>query len=106
MAEHLDYTTPKRKKVVIEFKLDGDDYHFTPPKNADMVLPVLKEKVTDAGLASIRAQFNWINDGLPKVESARLLKKLQDPGDDFDWPDLEKISDWVMKQVNKGRPTG
>lgn len=106
MGEHLDYTTPKRKKDVIEFKIDGDDYHFTPPKNAKMVLPVLKGKVTDAGLASVQAQFNWVNDGLPKKERERLLKKLNDDNDDFDWPDLEKISDWLMKQVNKGRPTG
>lgn len=106
MAEHLDYTTKKRKKIVIEFKIDGEDYHFTAPKSAGMVLPVLKEKITNAGLTSLQAEFNWLNDGLPKQEAARLLKKLEDPEDDFDWPDLENVTAWVMKQVNKGRPTG
>lgn len=105
MPETLDYTTPKRKPKVIEFTLDGEDYHFTPPKDAEMVMPVL-EATGDEAIAATRAAFDWLGKGLAEGEEERLRERLKDPNDDFDVPDLENTLRWVQKQVTGGRPTG
>lgn len=106
MAEHLDYTTSKRKKQVIEFTVDGVDFKFTPPKRARMIMPVMEQDDADAmGAMAMKAQMDWLGQGLSEEQSQILLDRLRDDDDDFDTPDMDNLLEWLMKQVN-GRPTG
>lgn len=106
MPEHLAYKTAKRKSGPIEFSIDGDDYVFTPPKTASMMLPVIEQDDTDdMGLMALKVQYDWIEAGLPEEQAERIKSRLKNPKDDFDSSDLENISKWIMKQIN-GRPTG
>lgn len=105
MAEHLSVQPKKRKKIVIEFDIQGEDFTFTAPKKALAVLPVLQEQVESAGFASMKSQWDWINMGLGEKQSLRIKEILEDEDNDFDWDDLENLSEWIMKQVND-RPTG
>lgn len=106
MAEHLSYSVSKRNTKPIEFDIGGEEYHFTPPKTASMVLPVIEQDdVDEMSLMSLKQQYDWLEAGLPEEEAERLKARLLDPKDDLDTSDLDKISEWIMKQVN-GRPTG
>lgn len=106
MAEHLAYATAKRKDKPIEFSIDGEDYTFTPPKTASMVMPVIEQDDADGmEIMAVKVQFDWLEQGLPEDQAQRLKDRLKDPKDDFDTKDAEKILEWIMKQVN-GRPTG
>lgn len=104
MAESAEFVTAKRKAKAITFSIDGEDYSFTPPKNAEMVLPVL-EATGDQDIAAIKAQLDWLGHGLAEGESERLTARLKDPDDDFDVNNLSDILQYVLKQV-AGRPTG
>lgn len=105
MAEKLSYTPKKRKKQVVEFDIAGEEFTFTAPKNAGMVVPVIKHKVEEAGVASLQAQFNWLSKGLGEKQAKRIEEMLSDEDNDLDWDGLQEITEWVIKQVN-GRPTG
>jgi hypothetical protein len=106
MPEHLAYTTSKRKTKPIEFQIDGEDYEFTAPKKAVMALPVMEQDDADSmAMMVIKSQFDWLEAGLAEGQAERIKEKLSNPKDDFDMDDLERVLEWIMKQVN-GRPTG
>lgn len=103
MAETAEFTTAKRKAKPITFTLDGDEYTFTPPKTAEMVLPIM-ETQGDQDVAALKAQFDWLGNGLPDDQHQRLVSRLKDPEDDLDFDQIENVLGWVTKQV-AGRPT-
>lgn len=106
MAAELAYTTAKRKEKPVKFSVDGRDMEFNPPKRASMVLPVIEQEEVEAmGVMAMKSQFDWLAAGLSEEDAEYLQDRLKDPKDDFDVPDIDKLFDWIMKQVN-GRPTG
>jgi hypothetical protein len=100
------FTTAKRRTKPIVFDLDGDTYHFTAPKTAGMVLTVIDNG--EAGDANspfaAKATLDWLSQGLPDEENARLIERLRDPKDDFDFPDLGPIIEYLVEQAT-GNPT-
>jgi hypothetical protein len=98
----MEFTTAKRREKAITFRIDGDDYAFTPPKQAPLLLDFLSGGTTDT--EQTRAAFDWLGEGLPDDQEERLIARLRDPKDDFDLPNLKVILDWLTEQVG-GRPT-
>ena len=101
MAATMEFTTAKRRVKPITFKIDGEDYAFTPPKQAPVLLAFL-----DGGTEAeeTKAAFDWLGQGLPEDQEARIIARLRDPDDDFDLENLRVVLDWIMEQV-AGRPT-
>jgi hypothetical protein len=102
----LEFTTSKRRNDPIEFTLDGEQYLFTPPKSAGMLLAMAGADNSEiaANSAMIRALFDWLGDGLPEEQSQRLMARLQDKEDDLDTDTLIQIIQGLQKEV-AGRPT-
>lgn len=98
MAATMEFKTAKRRAKSITFKIDDDEYTFTPPKMAPALLGMLE------GETEMKATFDWIGQGLAEGEEERLIGRLKDPKDDFDLDNLETITRWLMEQVT-GRPT-
>jgi hypothetical protein len=102
----LAFTTAVKSHEPIEFELDGEAYHFTPPKTARITLAALKIDGDNSRAAAVGlAVIDWMSDGLPDEEAKRLELRLNNPEDDFDIPDLVKIADALMARVS-GRPFG
>lgn len=99
MANPLEFTTATKRREPIEFTLDGETFTFTPPKTAGMVLAVIDGEEGEA-----KALFDWLDDGLPEDQSARLEARLRDPADDFDIEDLMEIVKSLAARAS-GRPT-
>lgn len=100
MAETLAFTSAKRSKKPIKFTLDGDEYSFTPPKQAGMAMPFLD----DSGSNELKVVMDWLGDGLPEDQVARLITRLKDPEDDFDIPTLKDVIKGLVEKVT-GNPT-
>lgn len=99
------FTTAKRRSKPIEFELDGEAYHFTAPKTAGMVLDVLSHGAGDPNSpAAAKATLDWMSQGLPEEENARLIERLRDPKDDFDFADLGPIIEFLVEEAT-GNPT-
>jgi len=99
------FTTAKRHAKPIEFDLDGETFHFTAPKTAGMVLDVIADGAGDANSpAAAKAALDWLSQGLPEKENARLIERLRDPGDDFDFADLAPIIEFLVEEA-AGTPT-
>lgn len=99
------FTTAKRRSAPIEFELDGETYHFTAPKTAAMVLDVIADGAGDANSpAAAKATLDWLSRGLPEEENAQLIARLRDPDDDFDFPNLGPIIEFLVEE-STGNPT-
>ena len=99
------FTTAKRRTKPVEFDLDEHTYHFTPPKTAGMVLDVITDGAGDVNSpAAAKAALDWLSNGLPEEENARLISRLRDPDDDFDFPDLGPIIEFLVEEAT-GNPT-
>ncbi len=97
----MAFTTGTRKKDPIKFTLDGEQFEFTPPKQAAIFL----ETVNGGTVISLTQEtFDWLGEGLGDGQKDRLVERLKDKDDDFDVPNLEAILEWLQKQV-AGRPT-
>lgn len=96
------FTTAKRRSKPVEFDLDGETFHFTPPKTAGMVLDVISGDANSP--AAAKAALDWMSHGLPEDENARLIERLRDPEDDFDFPDLAPIIEFLVEETS-GTPT-
>jgi hypothetical protein len=97
----LAFTTSAKTRKVIPFTLDGEEYHFTPSKIAGIVLPVMAD---GSELEVFKGMFDWIGNGLPDEEEARLEERLKDPDDDLDVPDLVEVFQGLVAAM-AGRPT-
>lgn len=95
------FTTKTRERNIIEFAIDDDTFHFTAPKLAATLMPMLEG---EDGLSMARGVLNWLGDGLPETERTRLIQRLTDPEDNFDLDDLEPIYEFLMAEAS-GRPT-
>lgn len=100
------FTSTKRGKKKVEFSIDDEDYTFTPPKMARLVPDLFDGEDDDEESrgGAAKAAMDWLSDGLPDEQAARLKERLTDPDDDFDVPDLTEVTKWLIKQAS-GRPT-
>lgn len=99
MAAEMEFTTAKRRDKKIKFKLDGEPYVFTAPKQAPAFLSVVEGRATDSG-----ASINWFWEGMGEEQAAKIRARLNDPEDDYDMPNLDTLMRWLAEQVG-GRPT-
>jgi hypothetical protein len=99
----LSFKVAPRRKDVITFDLEGDDrvYSFTPPKQAQMVVPVMS---ADNDMDAAKAAFGWLDLGLSKEDQDHITGRLMDPDDDLDIDVLEEIVTGLIERVS-GRPT-
>lgn len=103
-----EFTTKERPPKITEFDLDGEHYVFTAPKRAGLVMSVVTTVGVDGKGStdsdSVRDLLNWVGDGLPEDQAARLLGRLQDPDDDFDLENMNEIARYLLGQ-SSNRPT-
>jgi hypothetical protein len=107
MADNkLEFTTTARKREMVEFALDGDDYHFTPPKVSGLLLDMVATDADDpaAGLTVARTMLDWLSEGLPEEENARLVGRLRDPKDHLEFDDLQPVISVLVERA-ADRPT-
>ena len=99
----ISFKVAKRRKEVITFDLEGSDhqYEFTPPKQADMVLPMLD---ADSDLMAAKAAFEWLDNGLSEADQKHISDRLKDKEDDLDIDTIEEIVTSLVEHVS-GRPT-
>lgn len=102
-----EFTTKKRESRPVPFSIDGEDFVFTPPKRAGLIMSV----VTNVGLEkagtdsdSTRDLLNWVSEGLPEEQAQVLLDRLKDPDDDFDLEQINDIARYLLSQ-SSNRPT-
>ena len=98
MAASMEFVTAKRRVDPITFKIDGEEYVFTPPKTAPAMFDMFD------GTPEAKATFDWLGDGLAEGQTDRLIARLRNKEDDFDIVNLEPIVKWLMGKVS-GRPT-
>jgi hypothetical protein len=103
MAE-LSFKVGHRSKAPITFDLEGDshEYTFTPPKQAEMVLPMMENAENE--LLAAKAAFEWLDKGMSDEDIAHMERRLRDPKDNFDIPDLEEVVTGLVEAVG-ARPT-
>lgn len=97
------FTSEPRTHEAVEFDLDGDTYHLTPPKIAPMLMSVAS--ATDGGrdIEAVRQQLAWFETGLPEEEFERLIDRLEDYEDGLDLSMIGQVFRWVVEQTT-GRP--
>lgn len=99
-AMSLEFTTAKKRTEPIHFKLDGEEFDFTPHKSAGIVLALADGDYEQV----MRRTLDWLGDGLPEDQAKRILDRIRDDDDDFDIDDLQKIIGRLQEQIS-GRPT-
>ena len=99
----LSFKVAARRVDPITFDLGGDDheYSFVPPKQADMVIPMLG---ADSDLVAAKAAFEWLDSGLSTEDQDRISARLKDPKDDLDIDTIEEVVTKLVEQVS-ARPT-
>lgn len=99
----LSFKVAQRRTDPITFDLEGDEhvYSFVPPKQADMVLPML-----NAGddMAAARAAFAWLDNGLSDEDQERITARLKDKDDNLDIDIIEEVVTGLVERVS-ARPT-
>jgi hypothetical protein len=103
MAE-LSFKVGRRSKEPITFDIEGNDheYTFTPPKQAEMVLPMMQNAENE--LKAAKAAFEWLDMGMSDEDIAHMEARLRDSKDDFDIPHLEDVVSGLVEAVG-ARPT-
>lgn len=96
----LEFTTAKRRRETIHFVLDGEEFDFTPQKQAGIALAVVDGDQTEM----MRSMFDWLSDGLPEDQSQRIIDRLKDPEDDLDIDQLGDLISGLQDEI-AGRPT-
>lgn len=104
----LDFQPPKREVIKIPFRLAPDPhiYHFTAPKIAVALLPVIEggDDDDDSGLGVTASTFDWLGQGLSEEDNKRIVARLQNPEDDLDIDTLGAVVRGLMERVGQ-RPT-
>lgn len=100
----LSFKVGRRSVEPITFDIEGKQhvYTFTPPKQAEMVLPMMQN--ADNELMAAKAAFSWLDKGMSDDDIAHMEARLRDPKDDFDIPTLEEIVTDLVEAVG-ARPT-
>jgi hypothetical protein len=100
----LSFKVGHRSKEPITFDIEGKkrEYKFTPPKQAEMILPMLQNAENE--LMAAKAAFEWLDKGMSEEDIAHMEARLKDPEDDFDIPHLEEIVTGLVEAVG-ARPT-
>jgi hypothetical protein len=115
-----EFTTPARERTLVTFTLDGDLYHFTPPKFSIIAMGIgdlinaisgtaagMDEDSPESGastMAMMRELLDWLGAGLPDDEGQRILDRLKDPDDDLDIDTVLTITLGLMEEAGD-RPT-
>lgn len=110
-GDALVFTVAKRRKEAIEFWLApaGDDaipdgpYHFTAPKTAALVLPVVESGGNEA--LAMKALLDWLSKGMPDTEVEKVWARLNDADDDLDVDTLTQVVQGLAQRVGGERPT-
>jgi hypothetical protein len=99
----LSFKVAPRRKDAITFDLEGNPhvYTFTPPKQADMVLPMLD---AENDLSAAKAAFEWLDDGLSEEDREHIAARLRDKNDDLDIDTIEEVVTALVEKAG-GRPT-
>lgn len=104
----IEFTTPDREREPIPFKLDGVAYDFAPAKIAATVLPMMDAEAAGANgdyrVRMSQATWDWLKEGLPADQYARIIARLQDPKDSLDYPDVAALANDLVRVV-AARPT-
>lgn len=99
------YTTKERAPRPIEFELDGETFHFTPPKQSRLIMDAVTAEDQDmAQFYATRDLFNWLGLGLSDEQGQRILDRLNDPADDLDTDTVMEITHDLIKEASN-RPT-
>lgn len=96
------FTTTAKVRTAIVFELDGDEFKFTPPKQASMIMSMLDGEADD--LTVVRAGLHWLGDGLDEQQNEYLMNRLRDPKDDFDITDLQPVIEWLITESSDQTP--
>lgn len=96
------FTTAARRQpdYVLEFELDDEKYHFTPPKTTGVYLASIGGNGND----QLKAQLDWLEAGLEEDEAARLRARLFDPADDLEVINIMEVVGWLLQEMTD-RPT-
>jgi hypothetical protein len=100
----LSFKVAVRRTEAITFDLEGSAhvYSFVPPKQADMILPMLDN--ADNDLAAAKAAFDWLDNGMSKEDQEHMAARLRDPKDNLDIDTVEEVVSGLVEYVS-GRPT-
>lgn len=94
----LEFKSGTARREPITFKIDDDEFTFTPPKLFSTVLEGL-ESGDDFG-----ASLDWLQRGLPEDQADLITHRLKDESDDFEVTDLGVVIQGLIEKVT-GRPT-
>lgn len=103
------FRTEKERAQPIVFAIDADEFEWTPPKQAGLLLDTIglgvdRERLDDARMDQVRAQIDWVSSGLHPDDRDLLLDRLRDPDDSFDVDQLVEVMKWLIEQTT-ARPT-
>jgi hypothetical protein len=100
----LSFKVGRRNTAPITFDIEGDthEYTFIPPKQAEMVLPMMENAENE--LMAAKAAFAWLDQGMEAPDIEHMEKRLRDPKDDFDIPHLEEVVTGLVEATG-ARPT-
>lgn len=101
-------TESERAKPIL-FAVDDDEFEWTPPKQAALLLDTIglggdRERLDDPRMDQVRGQIDWVSSGLHPQDRDLLLDRLRDPDDPFDVDQLVEIMKWLVEQ-STARPT-
>lgn len=99
----LSIKVGKRNTDPITFDFEGSahTYTFVPPKQAEMVLPMLE---SDSDLVAAKSAFAWLDTGLSEEDRKHLSDRLKDPSDNLDFPHIEEVVAALVERT-ADRPT-
>jgi len=98
-------TIPGKSRKSIDVELVGTEYKVRPPKTAIAVF--LSHSLQDAGDdtdALFEGLAKWCHVLFGKETGAEVVKRLKNPSDDLDIPDLTDLITAVMEEAG-GNPT-
>lgn len=107
MASTKQFRTAVRKKKIIKFNIDDEEFRFAPQKVAKAIIPVFDAQTSGdmTQFEAMKSQYQWLMDGLDEPSKQRIRERLDDEDDGLDFDTVSSIGEWLMEQVT-GNPTG